>query len=320
MTATTVPPILHSPPRPTAAGPDRTETDRPPQHLASHLLAAARPTQWIKNASVLVVPGVVLASIGLGGLARALVAAGAFCAASSSVYLLNDTLDRDHDRLHPVKRHRPIASGLVRPFEALATAALLALVALLIAWTVAPGAGLMVTAYLVTTAAYSAWLKRIAYVDVAVLAGGFLLRVLGGAAAVGAPAPALLLAAVFSGAAFLAFGKRRAEVTLLGDGAAAHRVSLSRYRAMDLDHAIVGTVVATVLTFGLWVRATVPGGLGTVLGLLAAGGLASALDAQRRSLRTGGGGNPTHDLTSNHALLPGLALAAFVVLTAGVIR
>lgn len=288
--------------------------------LLRGLVSAARPHQWVKNVAVLIVPGLMFLTIGIGGAVAAAIATGAFCLAASSVYLLNDTLDRDQDRLHPVKRHRPIASGRIRPVEALGAAAALAVVSLLSAGLVSTALFAVIAAYLCMTGLYSVWLKRIAYVDVMALAGGFVLRVVAGAVAVHASAPPLLLTAVFAGACFLAFGKRHAELALLGRSATAHRAALAGYhdRALKVTIRIAETISAAA--FGLWILTAIGGVPGLILGLAAGGGLAQALDTHRRTMRAGGGGNPTADLTSNLALLPGLAIAAFVALSVGIIR
>lgn len=322
MTVTSVPPPLSTLDR---AGHllrhSRSTSIRPRQtSLAASLLSAARPHQWVKNVAVLMVPGLLLLTIGLGGVAAALFATLAFCLAASSVYLLNDTVDRNQDRLHPTKRNRPIASGLIRPAEAIAASGTLAVTAVVLGAMVTPGVGAVVATYLFLTGAYSLRLKRIAYLDVAVLALGFVLRVLAGAVAVHAAAPPLLLAAVFAGAGFLAFGKRRAELMLLGDDASSHRSSLGHYDLQSLDTVIRGAEIATVVAFALWIFVTTGSHLGMALGVVAGAGLGQALDAQRRSVRTGRGGNPTRDLLANHALLPGLALAGAAALTAGLIR
>ena len=288
--------------------------------LIRGMVSAGRPLQWIKNVAVLIVPGLMFLTIGIHGAVAALLATLAFCLAASSVYLLNDTVDRDQDRLHPTKRNRPIASGLILPTQALATAAVLAGAALLVAGLVTPGLVTTITAYLCLTGAYSVWLKRIAYVDVIVLASGFVIRVVAGAVAVHVGAPLLLLVAVFAGACFLAFGKRHAEQALLGENASAHRSALGRYQVRTLDGAIRSAEVVSALAFGLWVLVATGSVLGFVLGLVAAGGLGHALETQRRAMGKGGGGNPTRDLMSNFALMPGLATAALIALSTGIIR
>lgn len=208
--------------------------------LIGGIAVASRPNQWVKNAAVLLAPAAAVATLDRHAIFAAAGATAAFCIASSSVYLLNDTVDRDQDRLHPRKRDRPIASGAVSPGQALAAAAVAATTALGIGLLISPAVAAILAVYLVSSAAYSLGLKRTAFLDVAVLAAGLVLRVLAGVAAVGLVTPMLLLVATFSGAAFLAFGKRRAELSLLGAEAPVHRAALAGYRLPVLDSAIEG--------------------------------------------------------------------------------
>lgn len=292
---------------------------RPARATAAGLLVAARPYQWAKNAAVLMIPGLMIFSIGMGGIVAALGATLAFCLAASSVYLLNDTADRENDRHHPTKRHRPIASGTVRVPVALGTAAAAASAAIGIGVLITPALAAIIGAYLVITAAYSLLLKRFAYVDVAILAAGFVLRALAGAVAVGVSAPPLLLAAVFTGAVFISFGKRRSEAVLLGAGAGAHRSALRTYTVPTLDTALVDAELVTVVLFGAWVVTSIVGPLGMVLGVLAAGSLLTALNAYRRVLHGGAGGDPVRDLASV-PVLASLAATGLIALSTGMIR
>lgn len=328
MTATIAPAPIHRPSHPAGltgppVPPSMHTAPRAPQSVTAilrGLVAAARPHQWIKNGAVLIVPGLVLASLGIAGTAVALAATLAFCLASSSVYLLNDVADRSNDRHHPTKRNRPVASGLVSPRLALVAAAVLGCAALVLGFALASGLGAVILAYLVITAAYSNGLKRIAYLDAAVLATGFVLRVVAGAVAVGAGAPLLLLIAVFAGAAFIALGKRQSELLLLGEDAAAHRFALRTYRQPQLAVTLRATEATTVLAFGLWVLTAIGGPVGLALGVLGAMSLFRALDAYRLSLQQGRGADPTMDIASNLAVLSGLGLAAAVALSTGVLR
>ena len=308
-----------------ATAPARTQPDRgssrPPHAEQAHgLLVAARPYQWAKNVVVLMVPGLMILSIGLAGVVAAIGAVVAFCLAASSVYLLNDTADRSNDGHHPVKRNRPIASGLVSPQLALSAAALAALAALGVGLLVAPALAAVVAVYLVSTAAYSLYLKRFAYIDVSVLAAGFVLRVLAGAVAVGAGAPPLLLVAVFWGAVFISLGKRRSESALLGGRAATHRSALRTYTVPFLDVSLLDTELVTILAFGAWVFTSLTGSLGAVLGLLAGFSLMTALNAYRQGLFRGAGGDPTRDLAANLPVLCGLAATGLIAMSTGLIR
>jgi UbiA prenyltransferase family len=178
------------------------------------LLAALRPQEWIKN--LLVFAGL-LFSGQLDESDQVLAATltfVAFCGVSSAGYLLNDLLDREHDRRHPEKRHRPIARGAVAPGAAAAVAGALAAGALAIGFAVEPEVGGLVAAYGVITAAYSLLLKRLVILDVMTIASLFILRVVAGAVAVEAQASEFLLICTAMLALFLGFTKRRQEAML----------------------------------------------------------------------------------------------------------
>lgn len=147
-------------------------------------IRSMRPEQWLKN-------GFVLAPLVFSGLlhdpgawARSLFAMVAFCAASSAVYLVNDVLDRAADRRHPVKRRRPVAAGEVSVGAALAGAVVLAAAAMAAAVGLGGWFPAVLGSYILLVVLYSAVLKRVVFVDVLVLAAGFVLRVVGGAVAI----------------------------------------------------------------------------------------------------------------------------------------
>lgn len=311
-------------PRLTGPEADVAPTLSPPSHgltaKAGGLLKTARPYQWAKNGGVLIIPALALRSLPVAGIAAAAGAVLAFCLAASSVYLLNDTADREADRHHPLKRNRPIASGLISPRLALGTAAAAAAGAVVLGALIAPSLGVIVAVYLAITAAYSLALKDVPFVDVTVLAAGFVLRVLAGAAAVGAVALPLLLVAVFWGAVFIALGKRRSESVLLGERAEDHRAVLHFYTVPVLDATLLDAELVAVLAFAAWTFTMVTGLLGAVLGIAAALSLHTALDAYRRGLvQRGTGGDPTRDLASNHLVLASLALTGVIAMSAGLL-
>lgn len=224
--------------------------------LPRDLLLAMRPAQWTKNAVVFAAFFFALgdrqqhpASVGLW---HTLAAALLFCAASSGIYLLNDIRDVEADRLHPVKRTRPLAAGRIRPGESAAAAAVLLALALAAAWALSAPVGAALTAYVAIQAGYTLWLKHIALVDVMVIASGFVLRALtGGLAARVAISPWLLLCA-FLLALFLALCKRRHERIDLSDGAEAHRPSLEHYGAGLTDQLIAIAAACTILSYALY--------------------------------------------------------------------
>jgi len=179
------------------------------------LLTSMRPQEWVKN--VLVFAGVAFSRQFDDGaaLADASITFVAFCAISSAGYLFNDLRDREHDRRHPDKRSRPIASGAL-PVETAVMAALgLAAFAILLpAATVSAEVAGLVAAYALITAAYSIFLKRLVILDVMTISGLFLLRVVAGAVAVDATASEFLLVCTAMLALFLGFTKRRQEAIL----------------------------------------------------------------------------------------------------------
>lgn len=179
------------------------------------LLHALRPQEWIKN--LLVFAGVIFSRQFDDGqaLLDASVTFAAFCAISSAGYLFNDLRDREHDRLHPDKRSRAIASGLLPASTAAAVAAGLAAFALALSWAaVSAEVAALVAVYAVITVGYSVALKRLVILDVMTIGSLFILRVVAGAVAVDASASEYLLVCTAMLALFLGFTKRRQEATL----------------------------------------------------------------------------------------------------------
>jgi 4-hydroxybenzoate polyprenyltransferase len=227
--------------------------DRGPRGGAA-LLEAARPRQWTKNAFVFA--GVVFGGRLLEGASvlRAVAAFAVFCAASSAVYLVNDAADREQDALHPAKRHRPIASGRLSAGVALPVAAALGVAALCGAALLARPLFWIVLAYLAATLAYSAGLRRVQVLDVMLVAAGFVLRAAGGAAALPVTISPWLLCCSFLLALFLTVGKRRAELSLLGEAGALHRPSLARYSVSLLDSWLTALSGATIVCYALYTQ------------------------------------------------------------------
>lgn len=292
---------------------------RPYEAVVRGLITTARPYQWAKNVAVLIVPGLALLTLGFGQIASSAVAVLAFCLAASSVYFLNDTLDRPSDRHHPDKRLRPIASGVISPTMAIAATAVLASAGLAMAFAVSIGLGLIVASYLLITTGYSLALKHIPIVDIATLAVGFVLRVLAGGIAIGTVAPPLLLVAVFAAASMIALGKRHAEVVLLGDDAAAHRRTLGTYTRPWLRRSLIDMQAVSVIAFAAWVFTAVASPYSLALSVTAGVSLHLALGAYRKSLvHTGSGGDPTRDLASNPLVLSSLSIAGLAALSTGI--
>lgn len=219
--------------------------------MLSGLLRTMRPHQWVKNLFVLAPLLFAKELFDAPMLLRSLAAFLAFCMAAGTVYILNDLVDVDADRLHPLKRHRPIASGLVPIPVAKRAAGGLVVTALGGAVLLEPLFAACTAAYLVLNLLYSLRLKRIAYVDVLCIAGGFELRVLGGAFAAEVPASAYLLIVTFLLAAFLGLGKRMHELTQ-GEQGRKQRASLRAYRKGPLTALLYTFAAGTVGTYAVY--------------------------------------------------------------------
>lgn len=219
---------------------------------ARALVAALRPRQWSKN--LLLFAGIVFAAK-LGDASRwleAVTAFAAYCAASSSAYLVNDVRDAEHDRLHPVKRGRPVARRELSERAALGAAAglaagALALTLALDVWSVA-----FLVAFLALQAAYSLGLKRIVLVDVMTISALFVLRAAGGAEAVQVRISPWLLLCTALLALFLALAKRRGELVLVGAAATPGRPVLEGYSLALVDQLVAVVAASTVSAYSLY--------------------------------------------------------------------
>ena len=222
------------------------EEMRPRRGLVPAIWAALRPRQWAKN---LFVFGPLLFSHKMSDVAtnlRTLAAFVLFCMAASAAYILNDLMDLDADRQHPTKRLRPVASGEISRSAAIIIAVVLALAAVVGSRTLGTTFALIVLCYIVLNVSYSLGLKQVVIVDVMMIGAGFVLRVLGGAAAVGvSPSHWLVLCTILL-SVFLGFTKRRGELVMLQEKANEHRKVLTSYSLTFLDQ-MIGVVTATTL-------------------------------------------------------------------------
>jgi decaprenyl-phosphate phosphoribosyltransferase len=213
------------------------------------VIRTVRPHQWVKN--VFVVAPVVFAKEIFDALLleRATAAFFVFCLLAGAVYAMNDLADIEADRKHPVKRHRPIASGRVPVSVARVLAAVLVVGSLSWAYTLRPAFALVAGAYFAQNVAYSFKLKHVAYLDVGFIAAGFVLRVMGGGYATRTPVSNYLLVCTALLALFLGFGKRRHELSAAAGKASLQRAALEQYDERGLDVALAVTGIATVATY-----------------------------------------------------------------------
>lgn len=224
---------------------------RPP--LARALWRTARPLQWLKNLLVFAAPGAAGVLDNGAGLGKALVAFVACCLASSGLYYWNDALDVESDRRHPVKRNRPIAAGLVSVRMAMAIGSILIVAGLAVAgatgrWQTTGIVGV----YVVSTMAYTLYLKHVAVVDLVVVASGFVLRAAAGAVAVDVGMSSWFVLCTVFGSLFIVTGKRYAELREIGDGAAEIRRTLGEYTPGYLRIVLTVTCAGALLTYCQW--------------------------------------------------------------------
>ncbi len=219
--------------------------------MLTAVLVSLRPRQWVKN--LFVFAALIFAQKLFTPLVwPALAAFALFCALSSAVYLFNDVADREKDRLHPTKRLRPVAAGVLAPGPALAVAAVLLAGSLALGFALSRGFGLAALAYAALLVAYSVWLKHVVIVDVLVMSFGFVLRAVAGALAIDVDISGWLLICTILLALFLALGKRRHEYIALGADAARHRPILAEYSTGLLDQMIAVVTASTVTAYALY--------------------------------------------------------------------
>lgn len=217
------------------------------------LLKTMRPRQWTKNAFVLAAVVFDRQLTNPVALYRSVLGLAAFCLLSGAVYIINDVLDLEADRIHPYKKNRPIASGALSLPVAVAAVAVILLVTLPVAYWLSPLFAAIALAYFLINLLYSKWLKHLPLIDVLVIAAGFVLRVAGGVSLVVVErfSPWLYVVTTLL-ALYLGFGKRRAELMLLSEHANNHRPVLGGYSIPFLDQLITIVSSTTIVAYSLY--------------------------------------------------------------------
>jgi decaprenyl-phosphate phosphoribosyltransferase len=234
----------------TPEAPSQPRAPRPRAGTLAGLVAAARPRQWVKNLLVFAAPAAA-AALGHGDvLVRTLETFAAFCLVSSATYMLNDVVDVEADRRHPVKRFRPVADRVVSIRLVLASAAVLLVCGLALAYAVSWKLGLLLTGYKLLTTAYTFRLKHTANVDIVIVASGFMVRAVAGGVAVGVPLSHWFLAVTSFGSLFIVAGKRHGE--LLHGGDSGTRPVLAQYTLEHLRFVVTTSAAVTIVTYCLW--------------------------------------------------------------------
>ena len=221
--------------------------------MLSALLKTMRLRQWTKNGFVFFALIFDKQLFVVDSFLRTLAGFFLFCLSSSAVYLLNDIADVESDRQHPEKKHRPIASGKLPLDVAWGAAFILILVALIPAYFLTPWLALTLASYLLINVLYSRWLKHVPILDVLIISSGFVLRVAAGVVLITVErfSPWLyVITTLFS--LYIGFGKRRAEITRLAHGAAAHRKVLDGYTLPLIDQYITIVSGTTIVTYSLY--------------------------------------------------------------------
>jgi decaprenyl-phosphate phosphoribosyltransferase len=213
------------------------------------LLELARPGQWIKNGFVLLPLFFAHAMFEAQALRGALLATAAFCLAASAVYAFNDARDATRDRLHPNKRRRPVARGDIRPGSAMIFSAVLVALALLLSITINSGVATVIATYLIVQLAYSLGLKRIAFLDVLIVASGFALRIIAGGLAARVPLTPWILLMGFLLALMLALGKRHGDLVHVDDPAAR---AATGYDLTTIERVLAGLAGAVLVAYVLY--------------------------------------------------------------------
>jgi 4-hydroxybenzoate polyprenyltransferase len=211
-----------------------------------------RPQQWVKN--FVLFAGLVF-SQNLSNsdmVLKTIFGFALFCLLSSSVYILNDILDIESDRKHPLKSNRPIARGDIKISTAVVLFFILALVSLGLSYSLSPSFALTALVYFVMNILYSIYLKHVVIIDVMCIALGFVLRAVAGAVVIGVEISAWLIVCTTLLALFLGFGKRRHELMLLENQATDHRKSLSEYSQYFLDQMISVVTASTVIAYAFY--------------------------------------------------------------------
>jgi 4-hydroxybenzoate polyprenyltransferase len=215
-------------------------------------LQVMRPLHWTKNMFV-------FAALVFGrklnessAIVNAIIGFFCFCLAASAVYIINDIIDRERDRLHPEKNKRPIASGDIKVGSALVLSILCAAASIIFSYILNPAFAAIILIYIVLMIFYSVLLRRVMIFDCIVISTGFCLRAIAGAVAVGVFISPWLIICTFALCLFMAFGKRRSEIGLLQADSESFRVTLAGYTPELLAHMIDVTSGLAVVCFLLY--------------------------------------------------------------------
>lgn len=212
----------------------------------------SRPKQWLKNVLVFAAPGAAGVLDDVDALVPTLGVFVALSLVASGTYFWNDIVDVDADRMHPKKSRRPIAAGEISLPVARVVGTAMVIVGLGVAFACGWRAGVAVSVYLAVTSAYSLGLKRIAVVDLMVVASGFVIRAIAGAEAADVPMSTWFLLCTSFGSLFIVTGKRFAEMREMGEGVTVTRSTLAQYTVEYLRVILTVAIGATLVSYCIW--------------------------------------------------------------------
>jgi len=239
-------------PDPSRASPPDPPDPEPPSVLKA-AIRTARPKQWIKNVLVFAAPAAAGVLDERDAFLKTCVAFVGFCLAASATYFLNDAKDAEVDRLHPTKRHRPIAAGHLDPRTARVIAVVLIALSLLVTAPINDGKlAAVVAGYVVLTLSYTLWLKYEPVIDLAAVAAGFVLRAIAGGVATGVALSDWFLIVAGAGSLFVVTGKRHAEQVELGSDSLGHRSTLGEYSTAFLGYVRAVSSGVMITAYCLW--------------------------------------------------------------------
>lgn len=220
--------------------------------MLKEILISMRPKQWYKNLVIFIGIAFSLNLLNINLWITVISAFIIFCLISGSIYLINDVLDIGKDRKHPKKSKRPIASGSLKTSSAILFAILFVILSLFWSYNINLSFLAITTAFFILMMVYSLFLKNYIIVDILTISTGFVMRAIAGALAISVLVSPWLIICTFLLALFLALGKRRHELLLLGDQAQKHRQSLDGYSTNILDQMIIITTSTLIMSYSLY--------------------------------------------------------------------
>lgn len=220
--------------------------------MLREIIISMRPKQWYKNLIIFIGLFFSLNVLNFSLWINSISAFIIFCLLSGSSYIINDILDIENDRKHPKKRNRPLASGKLKPYQGIISVVICLLIALIWAFTINVAFFVISIVFLLLIMSYSLYFKKFIIVDIIILASGFVIRAVAGALAITVTVSPWLVICAFLLALFLALGKRRHELTLLGDKAREHRENLKGFSTEMLDQMIIITTSTLIMSYSLY--------------------------------------------------------------------